>query len=97
MYAHLQVVSLSFMDKTEVGRLMSRLQGDVYALQEFLESSIFAIGDIVLLFGIVVVVLSLDPTLGGLTLSVVPPLRSDERRVGKVCVSTCRSRWSPDN
>ena len=37
MYGHLQVVSLSFMDKTEVGRLMSRLQGDVYALQEFLE------------------------------------------------------------
>ena len=29
MYAHLQRVSLSFMDKTEVGRLMSRLQGDV--------------------------------------------------------------------
>src|SRR3546814_15585201 len=22
--------------------------------------------------------------------------RSDERRVGKECVSTCRSRWSPD-
>src|SRR3546814_1646912 len=22
-------------------------------------------------------------------------LRSEERRVGKVCVSTCRSRWSP--
>ncbi|MDP7382303.1 MAG: ABC transporter transmembrane domain-containing protein, partial [Alphaproteobacteria bacterium] len=40
MYGHLQVVSLTFMDKTEVGRLMSRLQGDVYALQEFLESSI---------------------------------------------------------
>jgi ATP-binding cassette subfamily B protein len=74
MYAHLQVVSLSFMDKTEVGRLMSRLQGDVYALQEFLESSIFAIGDLVLLFGIVAVVLSLDPVLGGLTLSVVPLL-----------------------
>ena len=74
MYAHLQVVSLSFMDKTEVGRLMSRLQGDVYALQEFLESSIFAIGDLVLLFGIVAVVLSLNPALGGLTLSVVPLL-----------------------
>src|SRR3546814_12119702 len=25
----------------------------------------------------------------------VPPLRSEERRVGKECVSTCRSRWSP--
>src|SRR3546814_15419943 len=25
-----------------------------------------------------------------------PPVRrSDERRVGKACVSTCRSRWSP--
>src|SRR3546814_18529299 len=23
-------------------------------------------------------------------------LRSDERRVGKECVSTCSSRWSPD-
>lgn len=74
MYAHLQVVSLSFMDRTEVGRLMSRLQGDVNALQEFLESSIFAIGDLVLLFGIVAVLLSLDPALGGLTLSVLPLL-----------------------
>ncbi|SDF18253.1 ABC transporter ATP-binding protein [Thalassobaculum litoreum] len=74
MYAHLQVVSLSFMDRTEVGRLMSRLQGDVNALQEFLESSIFAIGDLVLLVGIVIVLLSLDPALGGLTLSVLPLL-----------------------
>src|SRR3546814_15100193 len=24
-----------------------------------------------------------------------PRLRSGERRVGKACVSTCRSRWSP--
>src|SRR3546814_5595549 len=24
-----------------------------------------------------------------------PPVRSEERRVGKECVSTCRSRWSP--
>src|SRR3546814_15616329 len=26
---------------------------------------------------------------------VVEALRSEERRVGKECVSTCRSRWSP--
>src|SRR3546814_9678774 len=25
------------------------------------------------------------------------PGRSEERRVGKACVSTCRSRWSPYN
>ena len=74
MYAHLQRVSLSFMDKTEVGRLMSRLQGDVHALQEFLETSVFAIGDFVLLVGITIVLLALDWRLGLLTLSVVPIL-----------------------
>src|SRR3546814_14544910 len=26
-----------------------------------------------------------------------PPGRAEERRVGKECVSTCRSRWSPDH
>src|SRR3546814_11668563 len=26
-----------------------------------------------------------------------PDHRSEERRVGKECVSTCRSRWSPDH
>ncbi len=74
MFAHLQRVSLSFMDKTEVGRLMSRLQGDVHALQEFLETSVFAIGDFVLLLGITVVLLVLEWRLGLLTLSVVPIL-----------------------
>src|SRR3546814_19025759 len=29
------------------------------------------------------------------SLVVVLTLRSEERRVGKECVSTCRSRWSP--
>ena len=46
MFAHLQRVSLSFMDKTEVGRLMSRLQGDVNSMQEFLETSVMSVGDI---------------------------------------------------
>ena len=74
MYVHLQKVSLSFMDKTEVGRLMSRLQGDVNALQEFLETSVYAIGDIVLLSGITIVLVMLDWKLGLFTLSVVPTL-----------------------
>ncbi|MEE8445332.1 MAG: ABC transporter ATP-binding protein [Alphaproteobacteria bacterium] len=74
MFAHLQNVAMSFMDKTEVGRMMSRLQGDVHSLQEFLENSITAFGDLVLLFGIVVIMLMLDFELGLLTLSVVPAL-----------------------
>src|SRR3546814_19164859 len=30
-------------------------------------------------------------------LSIISSSRSEERRVGKECVSTCRSRWSPYN
>jgi ATP-binding cassette subfamily B protein len=74
MFAHLQHVALSFMDKTEVGRMMSRLQGDVNALQEFLENSITVLGDLVLLFGIIAIMLALDFELGIVTLSVVPTL-----------------------
>lgn len=74
MMAQLQRVSLGFMDKTEVGRLMSRLQSDVNSMQEFLETSVISVGDIVLLVGIVVVLLTLDFRLGLLTLSTMPVL-----------------------
>lgn len=74
MMQRLQQVSLSWMDKTEVGRLMSRLQGDVNSMQEFLETSVMSVGDIVLLFGIVGVLLYLDPWLGVLTLATMPTL-----------------------
>lgn len=74
MYAHLQKVSLSFLDRTHVGILMSRLQGDVNALQEFLETSVNALGDLVMLVGIVGVLLVMDWRLGVLTLLVLPAL-----------------------
>src|SRR3546814_15197313 len=35
--------------------------------------------------------------LGGVGRFAVQQNRSEERRVGKECVSTCRSRWSPDH
>ena len=74
MFEHLQKVSLSFMDKTETGRLMSRLQGDVGALQEFLEALVYAIGDLVLLIGIIFVLLAMDLRLGAMTLALMPVL-----------------------
>jgi len=74
MFAHLQDVSLSFLEKTQVGRLMARLQSDVNALQEFLENSVSAIGDFFLLVGIIGVLLWMDLPLGLLTLSVLPVL-----------------------
>ena len=74
MYSHLQRVSMSFMDKTEVGRLMSRLQGDVAALQEFLGTAVVGVGDFVLLFGIVIAMLIMDWRLALLTFAVVSTL-----------------------
>src|SRR3546814_4517187 len=45
--------------------------------------------------------MKIDSTAMSLSFPVLPPVliacrgRSEERRVGKECVSTCRSRWSP--
>jgi len=74
MFAHFQDVALTFMDKTHVGRIMSRLQGDVNALQEFLESSTGALGDFTTLFGYAVILLLMDWRLGALTLATIPAL-----------------------
>ena len=74
MFAHFQDVALTFMDKTHVGRIMSRLQGDVNALQEFLESSTGALGDFTTLFGYAGVLMWMDWRLGLLTLSTIPAL-----------------------
>jgi ATP-binding cassette subfamily B multidrug efflux pump len=74
MFAHLQDISMDVLDQTHVGRIMARLQGDVNALQEFLETSVSAIGDFFLIFGIVVVLLFLHWQLGLLTLTVLPAL-----------------------
>src|SRR3546814_6041015 len=42
------------------------------------------------------VILVLPDSLGATVNLTIPALfRSEERRVGKECVSTCRSRWSP--
>lgn len=83
MYAHLQDVALGVLDQTQTGRLMSRLQGDVNALQEFLENSVSAIGDLFLLVGIIVVLVAMDWQLGLMTLAVLPAL------------AVVRARWIP--
>ena len=74
MFDHFQSVSLSFMDKTHVGRIMSRRQGDVNALQEFLESTTTTLGDMVVLLALSGKMLWLNWELGLLTLLVLPAL-----------------------
>ena len=83
MFAHLQAVSLSFMDRTHVGRIMSRLQGDVNALQEFFETSVSALGDLVLILGITVVLFVMEWRLALATLAVL------------VVLAVIRAIWLP--
>ena len=74
MFLQLQRLALSFSDKTPIGALMSRMFGDVGALQEMLESSIEIIGDVLTLAGIIVILLVLDFQLAIVTLAIVPAL-----------------------
>jgi len=74
MFSHLQDMSLSVLDQTHVGRIMARLQGDVNALQEFLEGSMGALADMVILVTVIFVLLSMNVKLGLLTLTVLPAL-----------------------
>ena len=74
MFSHLQDMSLSVLDQTHVGRIMARLQGDVNALQEFLEGSMGALADMVILVTVIAVLLAMNLKLGLLTLTVLPAL-----------------------
>ena len=74
MFAHLQKLSLRFYDKTEVGRIMSRVQGDVNQLQEFMSLVVMTLGDMLSLVGIVVALLIMNVKLGLISMVVLPIL-----------------------
>ncbi len=74
MFAHLQRLSLSYYDKTEVGRIMSRVQGDVWQLQELMTVVIMTAADLLSLSGIVIMLLLLNLKLGLITMIVLPIL-----------------------
>lgn len=74
MFAHLQRLSMSFYDRNEVGRVMSRVQNDVQQLQEFLSIVLITLGDLLSIFGIVVAMVLMDFNLALITLSVIPLL-----------------------
>ena len=74
MFAHCQKLSLSFYDRTEIGRVMSRVHGDVAQLQEVMWIIIMTLGDVLTLAGIVVALLVMNLKLGLITMSVLPLL-----------------------
>ena len=74
MFAHLQKLSLRFYDKTEVGRIMSRVQGDVAQLQEFMSMAVMTLGDLLSLVGYVTALVIMSLKLGLISMVVLPIL-----------------------
>ena len=74
MFAHLQKLSLNYYDKSEVGRIMSRVQGDVWQIQEFLGVAVMTVGEMLSLVGIIVALMLLNLKLGLIAMAVWPLL-----------------------
>jgi ABC-type multidrug transport system fused ATPase/permease subunit len=73
MFTHLQRLSLSFYDKTQVGRVMSRLQSDIDVLEMMLSSGLLTmLGSLVALVGIVGAMLAMNVPLALLSFTVLP-------------------------
>ena len=75
LYAHLQRLSLAFHSRQRVGDLLYRITADSFAVQTMIMNGALPIlSAVVLLGGMLVVLLPLDPTLTLLSLTVVPLL-----------------------
>ena len=60
MFTHLQKLSMSVADRSKYGSIMSRVLGDVGALQELFQACVFAIGDMLTLVVITIIIFSLN-------------------------------------
>ena len=75
LFAHLLRLEAAFFDRNPVGRLMTRVLGDVEAVSEAFTSGLFAVvADVITLAGVVGVMLWLDWHLALVTFSIVPAL-----------------------
>ena len=73
LFDHIQRLSLSFIDRHEVGRIMSRVTSDVTALQELLTSgSLTVFSDVLVLLIVVGLLLQRDLELAIVTFASVP-------------------------
>ena len=75
IFSHLQKLQQQFFDKNPIGRLMTRVTSDVESLnQVFTEGLVMVFGDLLLIGGIIIMMLSIHLPLALWTLSVVPIL-----------------------
>jgi len=75
MFGHIQKLSLSFLDRNEIGRVMSRVQNDVTVLQELLTTGLLTVlADFVGLALVIFFLMYLDVQLALVTFTVIPVL-----------------------
>ncbi|MBM3940029.1 MAG: ABC transporter ATP-binding protein [SAR202 cluster bacterium] len=74
MFRQLQRQSVSFFDRNEAGRIISRVHGDTLAVQEFLDIAVIALGDVAMLLFITASMFVLSPMLALIALIVAPVL-----------------------
>jgi len=73
MFTHLQQLSLGFYDRTQIGRVMSRLQTDIDVFEGMLSSGLLSMfGSLLSLVGIVIAMLVMNVPLALLSLTVLP-------------------------
>ncbi|HEU0000843.1 MAG TPA: ABC transporter ATP-binding protein [Ktedonobacteraceae bacterium] len=73
MFTHLQQLSLGFYDRTQIGRVMSRLQTDIDVFESMLSSGLLSmLGSLISLVGIIIAMLVMNVTLALLSLTVMP-------------------------
>ncbi len=73
MFSHLHKLSLSFYDRTQIGRVMSRLQSDIDVLESMLSSGLLSIlGSLLSLVGIIAAMLLMNVPLALLSFIVIP-------------------------
>lgn len=73
MFTHLQRLALSFYDKTQIGRVMSRLQSDIDVMEQMLSSGLLSmLSSLVALVGIVGAMLVMNVPLALLSFTVLP-------------------------
>jgi len=73
IFSHLQKLSLSFYSDQEIGGIVSRATNDVDKISDLIASGIFTTtADLLTLFGIIVILLSLNIELSLIVLSIIP-------------------------
>lgn len=75
VFRHIQQLRVGYFDRTPIGRVVTRVTNDIDGLQEvFASGAVTAIGDGIVLTGIVAFMFALDAELALVTMLALPPL-----------------------